>query len=192
MSPESMPVPALSRRALLRMPLGIGAVFATGTWLLYDHLQRGADHSLAPPSPLIGKRLPAFSLPGQPSGQGFSDADVIAAGRPILLNFFASWCMPCAQEAPVLRALKQQGVAVWGIAYKDAPAATSEFLRNGADPYGRVARDEQGTVGNVFRLNGVPETFGIDKSGIVRWHWAGALSGEVLRWSLEPFLQSLA
>ncbi len=188
MSPGA--APALSRRALL--PLGVAAAFATGAWLLADRRQRGAGQSAAPPSPLIGRQLPVFSLPGQLPSQGFSSADVIAAARPALLNFFASWCMPCAQEAPVLRALKQQGVAVWGIAYKDAPAATSEFLRNGADPYGRVARDEQGTVGNVFRLNGVPETFGIDKSGIVRWHWAGALSGEVLRWSLEPFLQSLA
>src|SRR5262249_101048 len=141
MSSEATPDPALSRRALLLVPLGIGAIFGTGSWLLFDRLQRSDDQSLAPPSPLIGQQLPASPLPGRQASQGFSNADVVAAGRPVLLNFFASWCIPCAQEAHLLWALKQQGVPVWGIAYKDAPAATSEFLRNGGDPYGRVARD---------------------------------------------------
>ena len=189
MSPHAVPV--VSRRALL-LPLGIGVASASGAWLLLDRRWGGADHSLAPPSPLIGKQLPAFSLPGLPPSEGFSSADVIAANRPVLLNFFASWCMPCAQEAPVLRRLKQHGVPVWGLAYKDAAAATTEFLQNGGDPYSRVARDEQGAAGNAFSLNGVPETFMIDASGIVRWHWAGGLSEEVLRRSVEPLLQRLA
>jgi cytochrome c biogenesis protein CcmG/thiol:disulfide interchange protein DsbE len=182
----------LSRRAVLLLPLGAAAVFATGSWLLLDRVPRDAGQSLAPASPLIGKQLPAFSLPGQPPSHGFSNADVMEVGRPVLLNFFASWCMPCAQEAPVLRALKQQGVAMWGIAYKDAPAATTEFLRNGGDPYARVARDEQGTTGSVFGLSGVPETFMVDPSGIVRWHWAGGLSEQVVRRLVEPLLQRLA
>jgi cytochrome c biogenesis protein CcmG/thiol:disulfide interchange protein DsbE len=192
MSSEATPDSALSRRALLLVPLCIGAVFGTGSWLLFDRLQRSDDQSLAPPSPLIGKQLPAFSLPGQQPSQGFSNADVVAVGRPVLLNFFASWCIPCAQEAHLLWALKQQGVPVWGIAFKDAPAATSEFLHNGGDPYGRVAHDEQGTTGNVFGLIGVPETFIVDASGIVRWHWAGGLTEGVVRRSVEPLLQRLA
>jgi cytochrome c biogenesis protein CcmG, thiol:disulfide interchange protein DsbE len=192
MSPDATPVSALPRRALLLAPLGIGALLGTGSWLLFDRLQRGDDQSLAPPSPLIGKQLPAFALPGQMPSPGFSSADVIAASRPVLLNFFASWCMPCAQEAPVLRALKQHGVPVWGIAYKDAPEATSEFLRNGGDPYTRVARDDQGMAGNVFGLSGVPESFMIDASGIVRWHWAGGLSEKVVHRLIEPLLQRRA
>ncbi len=181
----------LSRRAVLLLPLGAAAVFATGSWLLLGRVQRGADQSLAPASPLIGKHLPTFSLPGQPPSQGFSSADVMKVGRPVLLNFFASWCMPCAQEAPVLRALKQQGVPMWGIAYKDAPTATTEFLQNGGDPYARIARDEQGVAGDAFGLIGVPETFMIDRSGIVRWHWAGGLSEQVVRRLVEPLLQRL-
>jgi len=184
--------PALSRRALLLVPLGAAAALATGSWLLIDRLQKDAGHSVVPPSPLIGRQLPAFSLPGPPPSQGFSSADVVAAGPPVLLNFFASWCMPCAQEAPLLRTLKQQRVEVWGIAYKDAPAATSEFLRNSGDPYARVARDEQGTAGTAFGLYGLPETFLIDPSGVVRWHWAGELTEAVLRRSVEPLLQRLA
>jgi cytochrome c biogenesis protein CcmG/thiol:disulfide interchange protein DsbE len=190
MSQEAMP--SWSRRALMFVPVGAAAAFATGSWLLFGRLQRVADGTLAPASPLIGKQLPAFSLPGPPPGEGFSSADVTAAGRPVLLNFFASWCMPCAQEVPVLRSLKQQGVAVWGIAYRDAPAATSEFLQNGGNPYAHVARDEEGTAGSAFGLNGVPETFMVDTSGIVRGHWAGGLSEEVVRRSVEPLLQRLA
>ena len=182
---------ALSRRGLLIVPVGAATAFATGSWLLVDRLRGRRDEALAPPSPLIGKQLPVFSLPGQPPGPGFSSADVVAAGRPVLLNFFASWCMPCAQEAPVLRTLKQQGVSVWGIAYKDATVATGEFLQNGGDPYARVARDEQGTTGNAFGLDGVPETFMVDTSGIVRWHWAGGLSEAVVHRSVEPLLQRL-
>jgi len=189
MSPAA--TPALSRRAFLLVPVVAATAFATGSWLLLDRLQRSGDETRAPLSPLIGKELPIFRLPGQPPSLGFSSADVIAARRPVLLNFFASWCMPCAQEAPVLRTLKQQGVPVWGIAYKDATAATSEFLQNSGDPYACVARDEQGAAGNAFGLNGVPETFMVDKSGVVRWHWAGGLSEEVVQRSVAPLLQRL-
>jgi cytochrome c biogenesis protein CcmG/thiol:disulfide interchange protein DsbE len=190
MSQEAMP--SWSRRALMLAPLGAAAAFATGSWLLLGRLQRVADETLAPPSPLIGKQLPVFSLPGPPPDKGFSSADITAAGRPVLLNFFASWCMPCAQEVPVLRTLKQQGVLVWGIAYKDAPTATSEFLQRAGDPYAHVARDEEGTAGSAFGLNGVPETFMVDALGTVRGHWAGGLSVELVRRSVEPLLQRLA
>ncbi|HEX4171562.1 MAG TPA: redoxin domain-containing protein [Acetobacteraceae bacterium] len=193
MKPEDgAPVSAVPRRALLLAPLGVAAVCGAGSWLLLERLPQEADGPPQVPSVLIGKLVPPFSLPGQPPGDGFSSADVIAAGRPVLINFFASWCMPCAQEAPVLQGMKQQGTAVWGIAYKDKVEATSEFLRNGDDPYTRVARDESGATGNEFGLYGVPESFLIDTSGIVRWHWAGGLSEDVVRQSLAPLLRSLA
>ncbi len=84
--------------------------------------------------------------------------------------------MPCVEEAPTLAALKQQGVPIWGIAYKDKPDATAGFLDQHGDPYVRVARDEPGTVGIDFGLYGVPESYLVDASGIVRWRWAGGLS----------------
>jgi cytochrome c biogenesis protein CcmG/thiol:disulfide interchange protein DsbE len=188
---ETAPESAHARRALLLLPLSVVAASAVGSWLLLERLPRGSDDPQQVPSALIGKRLPRFSLPGQPPGQGFADADVVNAGRPVVINFFASWCMPCVQEAPVLRALEQQGVAIWGIAYKDRVEATNEFLQNGGHPYTRVARDEAGTTGNEFGLEGVPETFLIDMSGIVRWHWAGALNERVVRQSLVPLLRTV-
>jgi cytochrome c biogenesis protein CcmG/thiol:disulfide interchange protein DsbE len=192
MKPGAAPLSPLSRRALLLAPFGVAAAFGAGAWLLLERPRGHPDDPPQVPSPLIGEQVPAFSLPGQPPGPGLSSAELVTAGRPVLINFFASWCMPCAQEAPVLRALKQQGMPVWGIAYKDAPAATGEFLRNGGDPYTSVARDEAGTAAAAFGLSGVPETFAVDRSGVVRWHWAGALNPDLVRRSLEPMLRSLA
>ena len=92
----------------------------------------------------------------------------------------------------MLMALKRQGMQIWGIAYKDKPEATSGFLRQNGDPYTRIARDEPGSTAIDFGLYGVPETYLIDKSGIVRWRWAGGLSDDVVRQSLAPLIQSLA
>jgi cytochrome c biogenesis protein CcmG/thiol:disulfide interchange protein DsbE len=182
----------LQRRAFLLAPLGLAAIGGAAFWTLLKRMDEGTYDPRGVPSMLIGKRLPSFSLPGQPPSQGFSSGDVIAAGRPVLINFFASWCIPCVQEAPVLTALKQQGTAIWGIAYKDKTDATTNFLQQNGDPYTRIARDEPGTVAIDFGLYGVPETYLVDKSGIVRWRWAGGLSDDVVRQSLAPLLQSLA
>ncbi len=182
----------LQRRALLLAPLGAAAIGGTGFWLLLERMQQGTYDPHGVPSMLIGKPLPSFSLPGLPPSQGFTNADVIATGRPTLINFFASWCIPCLQEAPVLMTLRQQEVPIWGIAYKDKPDAASEFLQQNGDPYTRVARDQPGTTAINFGLYGVPETYVVDKSGILRWRWAGGLSDDILRQSLAPLLQSLA
>ncbi len=115
-----------------------------------------------------------------------------AAGKPALVNFFASWCVPCEQEAPALMALHQKGVPLWGIAYKDTPAAAARFLDIHGDPYARVAQDASGTVAIDFGLYGVPETYVVDKSGIVRRRIAGGLSDDVVQTSLLPLLSSLA
>jgi cytochrome c biogenesis protein CcmG/thiol:disulfide interchange protein DsbE len=181
----------LQRRALLLAPLAIAAAGGAGFWLLLQRMSEGTYDPHGLPSMLIGKPLPRFALPGLNSGQGFSSADVTAAGRPALINFFASWCIPCVQEAPVLMTLKQQGTPIWGIAYKDKPEATQEFLKRNGDPYSRIARDDGGTTAIDFGLYGVPETYVVDKSGTVRWRWAGGLSEDVVRRSLAPLLQSL-
>ena len=182
----------LQRRALLLAPLGLAAIGGVSFWTLLQRMDKGTYDPHGVPSMLIGKPLPHFSLPGLPPSQGFSSDDVIAARRPALINFFASWCIPCVQEAPVLMALKNHGMPVWGIAYKDKSGATVDFLKQNGDPYTRVARDEPGNVAIDFGLYGVPETYLVDKSGTVRWRWAGGLSDDVVRQSLAPLLKSLA
>jgi cytochrome c biogenesis protein CcmG, thiol:disulfide interchange protein DsbE len=181
----------IQRRVVLLVPLGFAAVGGAAFWALLERMREGSYDPHGVPSMLIGKPLPGFSLPGQAPGQGFSSADITVGGRPALINFFASWCIPCVQEAPVLMALRQQGMPIWGIAYKDKPDATAEFLHRNGDPYTRIARDEPGRVAIDFGLYGVPETYLIDKAGIVRWRWAGGLSEDIVRQSLSPLLQNL-
>jgi cytochrome c biogenesis protein CcmG/thiol:disulfide interchange protein DsbE len=142
------------------------------------------------PSPLVGQPLPVFDLPAQaPAETGFSSADVRAAGHPVLINFFASWCAPCVMEAPVLLALKQQSVALWGVAYKDKASDSAAFLAKHGDPYERLARDASGRVAIDFGLYGVPETYFIDRTGTVRWRWAGPLTEDQVRDQVRPLLQ---
>jgi len=185
-------VTPLQRRSLLLAPLGAAAIGGTAFWMLLDRMSEGTYDPHTLPSMLIGKRLPEFSLPGDPPSTGFSSADVVAAKQPALVNFFASWCVPCVQEAPVLMQLKQRGMPVWGIAYKDKTADTKAFLKEHGDPYIRIASDEPGTVAINFGLYGVPETYLVDGTGIVRWRWAGGLSDDVVSNYLNPLLQRLA
>jgi cytochrome c biogenesis protein CcmG/thiol:disulfide interchange protein DsbE len=182
----------LQRRLVLLAPLGLAAIGGASFWALLQRMREGTYDPHGVPSMLIGKPLPSFALPAQPPSQGFSSTDVAKNGRPALVNFFASWCIPCVEEAPVLMALKQQGTPIWGIAYKDKTDATANFLQQNGDPYTRIARDEPGQVAIDFGLYGVPETYLVDKSGIVRWRWAGGLTDDIVRQSLAPMMQSLA
>jgi cytochrome c biogenesis protein CcmG, thiol:disulfide interchange protein DsbE len=182
----------LRRRLVMLLPLGAAAAVGGGFWGLLMRMQQGSydPHSL--PSMLVGKPLPAFDLPGQPPSAGFSNLDVIAQRRPALVNFFASWCIPCVEEAPTMMQLKEAGVPIWGIAYKDKLDATAAFLEQRGDPYLRVARDEPGRVAINFGLYGVPETYVIDPAGVVRLRWAGGLSEAILRDKIAPLLKSMA
>jgi cytochrome c biogenesis protein CcmG/thiol:disulfide interchange protein DsbE len=163
------------RRLLLGLPLA-GAAAAGGVFLTVLHrMQTGDFDPRGVPNPRVGQPVPDFALPAQPPAtQGFSSADIRAAGRPILVNFFASWCVPCLDEAPAL--LELQDIPLWGIAYKDTQAAATSFLDKNGNPFTRLARDEPGRVAIDWGVYGVPESYFIDRTGIVRWRWAGALS----------------
>jgi len=176
----------IRRRLLLLAPLGAAAAGGVGFWAMLGGLQDGTFDPRGVPSMLVGRPLPEFSLPG------FSSADVRAAGRPVLINFFASWCVPCVAEAPMLLRLRQRDTAIWGIAYKDKPDASAAFLQRTGDPYARVARDEPGRVAIDFGVYGVPESYLVDRSGIVRWRWAGPLAEDVVAGQLEPLLRKYA
>jgi cytochrome c biogenesis protein CcmG/thiol:disulfide interchange protein DsbE len=172
------------RRLLLMIPFG-ATLAAGGAFLaMLDRAQEGKFDPHGVPSMLIGKPVPPFTLPGDP---GFASTDL--SGRPILVNFFASWCVPCVEEAPVLMGLKQAGVTLYGIAYKDKPAATAAFLARHGNPYARVARDEPGRVAIDWGVTGVPETYLIDAQGIVRWRYVGPLTPEAVSAELQPALR---
>jgi cytochrome c biogenesis protein CcmG/thiol:disulfide interchange protein DsbE len=182
----------VSRRAMLFGPLALAAVGGYGGYALLRGMRAGTYDPRGIPSPLVGKPMPDFTLAAQPGKAGFSRADVLAAGHVVLVNFFASWCVPCVVEAPVLSGLQQQGVDLWGVAYKDKVDATAGFLTQRGDPYQRIGRDQTGTVAIDFGLYGVPETFFIDRGGIIRWRWAGPLSDEVVAEQLQPLMRRYA
>lgn len=182
----------ITRRLVLLGPIGVIAAGGVGLWAASNRIQDSTPDTRGMESALIGRHVPGFALPGQGTDRGFTSADMTAAHqRPVLLNFFASWCSPCAAETPVLMGLRHAGVAIFGIAFKDKPDATDAFLRQHGDPYTRIDRDETGSLDEAFNLAGVPETYLIDKAGIVRWRWVGKLRADVVDQTLTPLLNRL-
>ncbi len=182
------------RRLLLLGPLAVAGAAGFGAWTILSRMREGRFDPHDVPSQLIGKPVPNFASmpPLDATGAGFSSADLLAAGRPMLVNFFASWCVPCVIEAPALMALSRERVPIWGIAYKDRPDATRAFLQRHGDPYARIALDEPGRVAIEWGVYGVPETYLLDHNGVVRWRQAGPVTEEVLDAQLRPLLRALA
>lgn len=116
-------------------------------------------------SRMVGKPLPAFSLPAAATGAPALDSRHFASGTPRLLNIFASWCVPCAAEAPQLMALHQAGVPIDGIAIRDARADVDRFLARHGNPFEHIGLDARSSVQLALGSSGVPETFVIGGDG---------------------------
>ena len=140
------------------------------------------------PSPLINKPAPDFH-PTQLQAADKSISPQDLKGKVWLLNVWASWCESCRLEHPDLMELSRQHlVTIIGLNYKDTRLNGINTLRDMGDPYELSGFDVDGRVGIDYGVYGVPETYFIDRQGIVRWRWAGALSDEVLRQELDPLL----
>src|SRR5579864_2992617 len=152
-------------------------------------LRPGRDPQLLP-SALIDKPAPSFTLAGLAGSDGLR-LDALR-GQVMLVNFFASWCEPCRDEHPVLmRLVKDGGVALYGIAYKDKPEDTQRFLKQLGDPYRGVGLDESGRTGIDFGVYGVPETYVIDKAGHIRFRYVGPLTAETFEHEILRRLKEL-
>ena len=182
----------LARRAMLLAPLGLFAIGGTSFYILLQRLGTDDYDPRRVPSVLVGKNVPDFAITEQPDLPKFERAALMAPGKPVLVNFFASWCLPCIAEAPQLMALKKRGIPLYGIAYKDKPEKTAEFLTKHGNPFTALGRDAEGKAGMEFGLYGVPETYLIDGAGIVRARWAGALTDDIISASLDPLLKKYA
>jgi cytochrome c biogenesis protein CcmG/thiol:disulfide interchange protein DsbE len=145
------------------------------------------------PSPLIGKPVPAFRLPQLQAGDKFISAEDMR-GKVWLLNVWASWCVSCRQEHPVLIDLdRQKKIIIVGLNYKDDRAAAITWLnQHGGDPYQVSAVDADGRVGIDFGVYGVPETFLIDKNGVIRYKHIGPVTSEALKTKILPLAEELA
>jgi len=99
------------RQMLLAAPLGVAVLGGGAFYAMLRGMAAGTFDPRGVPSPILGKPMPPFDLPAQPPGQGFSSAD-LGQGKPVLINFFASWCAPCVEEHPALMALAQTGMPI--------------------------------------------------------------------------------
>jgi cytochrome c biogenesis protein CcmG/thiol:disulfide interchange protein DsbE len=143
------------------------------------------------PSPLIGRPAPSFALPR------LHDADVRLSsdelkGKVWLLNVWASWCVSCRVEHPLLMQLAQSSVVpIYGLDYKDKPDAGRTWLAQNGNPYTASGVDLDGRVGIDYGVYGVPETFVVDKQGIVRYKQIGPITAEALKDKILPLVREL-
>jgi cytochrome c biogenesis protein CcmG, thiol:disulfide interchange protein DsbE len=173
------------RRLLFLLPvlifIGVGIGLAVG-------LTR--DPSTLP-SALIDQPVPSFELPpiAGREGPGFGSADLV--GGVSLVNVFASWCVPCRVEHPLMMALADDGVAIYGIDYKDPAEQAAAWLAELGDPYRAIGADRDGRVAIDWGVYGVPETFVIDRAGRIRYRFVGPLQRRDIEETLRPLLEQL-
>ncbi len=191
MSSEATPAPvsSLRRRLVVALPLilfaGLAAIFLVRLY--------GGDPSKLP-SALIGKQVPDFKLEplaelvdGGQTVKGFSTGTLFG-NKVSLVNVWASWCVPCRAEHPYLMELsKRSDIQVIGLNYKDKPANARRFLGTHGNPYERVGVDPNGRVSVDWGVYGVPETFIVDKQGVIRFKQIGPLTQD----SMKRFLPQI-
>jgi cytochrome c biogenesis protein CcmG/thiol:disulfide interchange protein DsbE len=143
------------------------------------------------PSPLIGKPAPTFEAPmlGDSSKTFYTEE---MKGKVWLLNMWASWCVACREEHPLLVEMRKHDIPLYGLAYKDVETNALAVLESMGDPYITTANDADGTIGIDYGVYGVPETYVIDKKGIIRYKQIGPITPEALRDTILPLLKELA
>ena len=161
------------------------------------------------PSPLVGKPAPAFSLPTLTGGKPFSPADY--KGQVWMFNVWATWCVACREEHPLLVEFsKTQSITIVGLSYKEIQAADQangplsndaklglarerslRFLQRQGDPYKLSVMDLDGSVGIDYGVYGVPETYLIDREGVIRYKQVGPVTPELLETKLLPLIRAL-
>lgn len=168
------------------IPIGI---FALLGYLLYYGLRLDPRRI---PSPLVNKPLPAFSLPTLDNPDKIlTNADL--RDHVVMINVWASWCVACREEHPVLVDLAgRKQVTIIGLNYKDTRVDALNVLRGQGNPYNTVLVDASGRTGLDWGVYGVPESFIVDKQGIIRYKQIGPITPEVWDKTLWPLIQSLS
>nr|WP_204354544.1 DsbE family thiol:disulfide interchange protein [Paracoccus saliphilus] len=158
---------------------GLAAAFFWGLFNKDDHL----------PSALVGRQVPEFALPAiEGMAEGFSNADL--RGKVSIVNVWASWCVPCRVEMPLLVELAETGsVPIFGINYKDAPEAALAFLEELGNPYTQIGADRNGRVAIDWGVYGLPETFVIDAEGRIAHKHVGPFDRRALEEEILPIVR---
>jgi cytochrome c biogenesis protein CcmG/thiol:disulfide interchange protein DsbE len=174
----------MKRAALFLVPLALfvllTAFLLRGLWLNPREV----------PSPLIGKPAPQFTLPRLTADAQFASKDLL--GQVWIFNVWASWCTPCRVEHPLFNQLAAQKlVPIVGLNYKDTPQAAKRWLAELGDPYQLIVVDADGRVGIDYGVYGVPETFVIDKKGVIRHKHIGPVTPEAMQKKIIPLVREL-
>lgn len=143
------------------------AVFAAG-------LLSPSDRTIA--SGMVGRPLPEFALQGGlPGDPPLLSSDMID-GKPHIINLFASWCVPCVAEVPVLLAMQKNGVEITGIAIRERPDTLGKFLGEHGNPYTKIGYDSSSRIQILFGSTGVPETYIVDGKGLIVYQHIGVIA----------------
>ncbi|MFT8804138.1 MAG: redoxin domain-containing protein [Acetobacter aceti] len=190
-SPDSQSA-VTRRRLLLGVPLLGGAgICGVAFWKMLSGMQTGSFNPHDINAPVTGRPVPDFTLPDQTPGTGFATADLKALKKPVLINFFASWCIPCIAEMEALLALQKQ-LPIWGVAYKDKPENAAGLLKHAGNPYARIGSDREGRVAIDWGVSGVPESFLIAPGGMIVWHSAAGFDSPEVRDGLKNALKAVS
>ncbi len=185
------PEPA-GRRGLALLPFAIFFAIAA----MFAFALRSGDPSKLP-SALIGKAAPEMTLPalaglreGGAAVPGFTTAE-LRRGEPTVVNFFASWCVPCVQEHPQLLELRARtGVRIVGINYKDPDPGGRRFLGRYGNPYAAVGVDDSGRAALEWGVYGMPETFVVDGAGRIAMKHVGPITPQMLEMRIVPAIEA--
>ncbi len=143
------------------------------------------------PSTMVGREAPAVQLTQLGDSLPFTDA-VLKDGKAKIVNFWASWCVPCRAEAGNLAKMAAAGVPIYGVNYKDKPKDALKFLADVGDPYKAMGADAQGQMALNWGVYGVPESFVIDRHGRVVLRFPGPITEDILKSTIRPALQKAA
>ncbi len=166
------------------IPVAVSALLGAFAWSLQHH-------SEVLPSALISKPVPEFTLPPiEGRADGFSSADL--KGHVALINIFASWCVPCRAEHPVLSAFaRTSGVPIYGINYKDKAPDALAWLKELGDPYTKIGADTDGRVAIDFGAYGIPETYVVAPDGTIAYRFVGPITQATVDQTLLPLIRGL-
>lgn len=166
------------KRSIAVLPLVVALVFG-GFFLWGLNPDRNPNDI---PSVLISQPAPAFELPPIDGGAvpGLSRVDLSDNEAPVVVNIFASWCVPCRAEHAVLTSLvERDGITLYGINYKDKPEDAARWLEDLGNPYEKIGSDFSGRAGIEWGISGVPETFIVGPNGTVLFRYVGPVVGEI-------------
>ena len=180
-------VPVRSNRLLYLLPLMTLAILAGFFgWSLVSERDPASIGSA-----LVGQPAPPLKAPALRSGEAALSDALLHTGKPVLVNFFASWCTPCLAEQTLLERLaKKEGVTIIGVAWKNKPEEVCAWLERLGDPFTAAGYDLDGSMAVNWGLSGVPETFLIDAQGIVRLHIRAPILEKDVESRILPLLRA--